>query len=111
MTVQFLNKSAVTKICLMVACGLSLQAHARKPVDDDPDFADGSDFNNPPPGDNGNSDSDPVTGVTLGQPTLDGTGCPQAHVSATLAPDNSALSILFDNYSVNLGGSNSQTRE
>lgn len=43
--------------------------------------------------------------ITLGQPQMGGSGCPQGTASATLSPDQSALSILFDQFQVNAGGS------
>ena len=43
-------------------------------------------------------------GITLGEPGYGGTGCPGGSVSATLSPDNTSLSLLFDSYSVEAGG-------
>ncbi len=43
--------------------------------------------------------------IQLGNPTLTGNGCTGAHTaSVSLAPDNSALSILFDGFTANAGG-------
>ncbi|MFL5812791.1 MAG: DUF4360 domain-containing protein [Bdellovibrionia bacterium] len=44
---------------------------------------------------------DPV--VQLSTPTYDGTGCPSGTVSATLSPDATALSLIFDKFSVETG--------
>ncbi len=48
----------------------------------------------------------PVTGfaVALGQPEYGGTACPLGTVSATLSPDAKSLSLLFDKYQVEVGG-------
>jgi hypothetical protein len=37
-------------------------------------------------------------GLTLGQPSYGGTGCPQGTASAVLGPDGRTLSILYDQY-------------
>lgn len=42
--------------------------------------------------------------ITLGQPGYGGTGCPSGSVSATLSPDATSLSLLFDAYQVEAGG-------
>lgn len=42
--------------------------------------------------------------LRLGQPAYGGTGCPAGSASVTLSPDQSALSILFDEYLVEAGG-------
>ncbi len=44
--------------------------------------------------------------VSLGQPSYGGSGCPAGSASASVSPDGSALSILFDSYAVEAGGSN-----
>jgi hypothetical protein len=44
-----------------------------------------------------------VDAIKLGLPGYGGTGCPQGSVSATLSPDQSTLSILFDSYMVEAG--------
>jgi hypothetical protein len=44
-------------------------------------------------------------GLILGQPQYGGTGCPAGSASVALSPDQSALSILFDQYVVEAGGS------
>jgi len=46
-----------------------------------------------------------VDGITLGEPGYGGTGCPAGSVSATLSPDATSLSLLFDKYQVAVGGS------
>jgi hypothetical protein len=43
-------------------------------------------------------------GITLGEPGYGGTGCPGGSVSATLSPDATSLSLLFDGYLVEAGG-------
>ncbi|MES2965389.1 MAG: DUF4360 domain-containing protein [Bdellovibrionota bacterium] len=43
-------------------------------------------------------------GITLGYPGYGGSGCPQNTASATLSPDGTALSILFDQFIVEAGG-------
>ena len=42
--------------------------------------------------------------ITLGEPGYGGTGCPAGSVSVTLSPDQTALSLLFDGYLVEAGG-------
>jgi len=42
--------------------------------------------------------------VRLGEPAYGGTGCPAGSASVTLSPDQTALSILFDNYVAEAGG-------
>ena len=46
-----------------------------------------------------------IDGITLGEPGYGGTGCPAGSVSATLSPDATSLSLLFDKYQVGVGGS------
>lgn len=48
-------------------------------------------------------------GLELGHPSYGGSGCPQGTASATLSPDRTALSILFDEYSVEAGAINNRT--
>lgn len=43
--------------------------------------------------------------VTLGNPAYGGNGCPAGSASATLSPDRSALTMLFDQFMINVGGS------
>ncbi len=45
-----------------------------------------------------------LDGITLGEPGYGGTGCPGGSVSATLSPDATSLSLLFDSYLVEAGG-------
>lgn len=47
--------------------------------------------------------------ISLGQPGYGGTGCPGGSVSATLSPDAKSLSILFDQYQVEAGGTTGKT--
>ena len=42
--------------------------------------------------------------ISLGQPSFGGNGCPGGSVSTTLSPDSKALSILFDQYQLAVGG-------
>lgn len=42
--------------------------------------------------------------IYLGDPVYGGTGCPAGTASATLSPDQKSLSILFDSYVVEAGG-------
>ncbi len=43
--------------------------------------------------------------IALGEPGYGGTGCPDGSASVTLSPDAKSLSILFDEYYVEAGGS------
>ena len=43
--------------------------------------------------------------IAIGVPAYGGTGCPAGTASVTLRPDNQALSILFDQFVVEAGGS------
>lgn len=43
--------------------------------------------------------------ISLGIPGYGGTGCPAGSVSATLSPDAKSLSLLFDQYQIEVGGS------
>jgi hypothetical protein len=45
-------------------------------------------------------------GASIGTPAVGGSGCPANRVSAALSPDGSALSVLFDDYTVTADGSN-----
>jgi len=42
--------------------------------------------------------------IVLGEPGYGGTGCPAGTVAVSLAPDGSSLSLLFDGYIVEAGG-------
>lgn len=46
--------------------------------------------------------------ISLGQPGYGGSGCPAGSASVSVSPDGSSLSILFDSYTVEAGGSNPQ---
>lgn len=50
-------------------------------------------------------------GLVLGQPQYGGTGCPAGSASVALSPDQSALSILFDQYVVEAGGTKAFDRK
>lgn len=43
--------------------------------------------------------------IRLGEPGYGGSGCPAGSASATLSPDGKALSIIFDEFIVEAGGS------
>lgn len=47
--------------------------------------------------------------ISLGQPGYGGTGCPQGSASTVLSPDRKSLSILFDSYYVEAGGSTNRS--
>jgi hypothetical protein len=44
--------------------------------------------------------------LRLGQPAYGGTGCPVGTASVTVAPDQSAISVLFDSYIAEAGRTN-----
>ncbi|MBY0516831.1 MAG: DUF4360 domain-containing protein [Bacteriovoracaceae bacterium] len=48
-------------------------------------------------------------GLQLGYPSTGGNGCPQGSVSATLSPDSTQLSILFDSFVAEAGPSSGKT--
>lgn len=50
-----------------------------------------------------------ASGISLGDPSYGGSGCPQGSASATLSPDATALTILFDNYVAEAGGFSGKT--
>jgi hypothetical protein len=47
--------------------------------------------------------------IALGEPGYGGNGCPAGSVSATLSPDAKSLSLLFDTYQVEAGGTSGKT--
>ncbi len=47
--------------------------------------------------------------IALGDPSYGGTGCPDGTASATLSPDAKSLSILFDAYFAEAGGSTNKS--
>lgn len=47
--------------------------------------------------------------IRLGEPGYGGTGCPSGSVSTTLSPDQKSLSLIFDEYAVEAGGSTGRT--
>ena len=47
--------------------------------------------------------------IALGKPGYGGTGCPDGSASVTLSPDAKSLSILFDEYYVEAGGSTNKS--
>jgi hypothetical protein len=49
--------------------------------------------------------------LKLGTPNMGGTGCPQGTSSIAVSPDQSAISILFDQYVAEAGGSKSFDRK
>ncbi len=50
-------------------------------------------------------------GLVLGEPQYGGTGCPMGTAAVALSPDQQALSILFDQYVVEAGGSKAFDRK
>lgn len=48
--------------------------------------------------------------IYLGEPGYGGNGCPQGTASTILSPDQKSLSILFDDYFVEAGGSDRRAR-
>jgi hypothetical protein len=49
--------------------------------------------------------------IKLGEPEYGGTGCPFGSASVSLSPDSKAISILFDQYVVEAGGSKAFDRK
>jgi len=49
--------------------------------------------------------------IRLGNPSYGGTGCPGGSASVALSPDNKSLSILFDQYVVEAGGSSGRVTD
>lgn len=49
--------------------------------------------------------------ISLGQPEYGGTGCPSGSAGVALSPDQKAISILFDQYVVEAGGSKAFDRK
>jgi hypothetical protein len=49
--------------------------------------------------------------IRLGNPSYGGSGCPAGTASAALSPDQKSLSILFDQYQVNAGGTSGNTTD
>lgn len=47
--------------------------------------------------------------IALGEPGYGGTGCPDGTASVTLSPDQKSLSILFDEYYAEAGGSTNKS--
>jgi hypothetical protein len=47
--------------------------------------------------------------IALGEPGYGGTGCPDGSASVTLSPDAKQLSILFDEYYVEVGGATNKS--
>lgn len=52
-----------------------------------------------------------ASGIYLGEPEYNGSGCPQGSASVALSPDFTAVSILFDSYSATAGGSTRKTMD
>jgi hypothetical protein len=48
--------------------------------------------------------------VTLAGLEYQGSGCPQGHVSVTLAPDGSAFSVLYDSFNLTVGDQIAQAK-
>jgi Domain of unknown function (DUF4360) len=53
----------------------------------------------------------PDSHLELGEPEYAGTGCPNGTVASVLSPDNTALSVLFDQYVAEAGESNGKTMD
>ena len=49
--------------------------------------------------------------IALGEPGYGGTGCPDGSASVTLSPDAKSLSIIFDEYYVEVGGATNKSLE
>ena len=49
--------------------------------------------------------------LRLGMPSYAGTGCPSGSASATLSPDGSALSVLFDQFTAEAGGTTGRSMD
>ena len=49
--------------------------------------------------------------LQLGQPDYAGTGCPGGSAAVSLSPDQTSISILFDQYVVEAGGAKSYERK
>ena len=49
--------------------------------------------------------------ISLGTPGYGGNGCPDQSISATLSPDSKALSLLFNDYQVQAGGTSGHSFE
>ena len=47
--------------------------------------------------------------LTIGEPSYGGTGCPGGSASVSVSPDQTSLSILFDQFLVEAGGSTGKT--
>jgi hypothetical protein len=47
--------------------------------------------------------------IALGEPGYGGTGCPDGSASVTLSPDAKSLSIIFDEYFVEVGGTTNKS--
>lgn len=69
------------------------------------DFADSS------TGDSGNEDSDPISGVRLGQVQLAGSGCVGDSARAILSPDSKTVSIMYDQFEARAGGNSARRTE
>lgn len=52
-----------------------------------------------------------ANGIQLGEPSYGGTGCPAGSASVSLSPDQKSISLLFDQYVVEAGGSRTMDRK
>lgn len=50
-----------------------------------------------------------LPGVRLGEPSYGGTGCPAGSASVSLSPDQDEISILFDQFVAEAGGSSNRS--
>jgi hypothetical protein len=105
------TRSLLSPVCLVLlaitgsafASHRALAQEAQEEVDDG-DFSDGDAGAAP------NDDSDPVPGLGMQAPTYAGTGCPDGTATATLAPDQKTLTVLFDQYIARAGGASGTAR-
>jgi hypothetical protein len=52
-----------------------------------------------------------LDGLELGMPVYGGSGCPDQSVAAVLSPDSTALSVMFDQYTVEAGDRKTMDRK
>lgn len=69
------------------------------------------DFADSATGDSGNEDSDPISGVSLGQIQLAGSGCLGDSARAILSPDGKTVSIMYDQFEARAGGNSASRTE
>lgn len=89
---------------LTLLMGLSFAVSAGAADEDIDDFQMGHGVGNPTQG------SVDARGVQMGLPNYFGSGCPQGSMASVLSPDNTQLSLLFDQYIVEAGGGSGERR-